>query len=112
MAFRRGRFRNSDAFVAFLGLDVRVRDSGRQRGRRKLTKQGDPELRRLLHLAAMGACRSTTWQAFYQRHLDRGLSKIQALVVLARKLARVAYALMKNQTDYRPRVTEEACVAT
>src|SRR5699024_4920192 len=34
MAFLRGDFRNSDAFIAFLGLDVRVRDSGKQRQRR------------------------------------------------------------------------------
>jgi len=112
MAFRRGHFRNSDAFVAFLGLDVRVRDSGQARGRRKLTKQGDPELRRLLHLAAMQACRSITWQAFYQRYLQRGLTKTQALVILARKLARVAFALLKNQSDYQPRAPQGGCVAT
>lgn len=41
----RGRFKTSDAFIAFLGMDVRVRDSGGYRGRRKLTKAGDPELR-------------------------------------------------------------------
>ncbi len=103
MAYQRGQFRSSDAFIAFLGLDVRVRDSGTCRGRRKLTKQGDPELRRLLYLAAMRACRTPSWQGFYQRHLDRGLSKIQALVVLARKLARVAFALLKNQSTYQPR---------
>ncbi|MGM0988819.1 MAG: transposase, partial [Pseudomonadota bacterium] len=45
MAFLRGDFRRSDAYAAFLGLDVRVRDSGKQRGRRKLTKKGDPEIR-------------------------------------------------------------------
>lgn len=61
MAFHRGAFASSDAFVAFLGLDVRVRDSGRQRGRRKLTKAGDPELRRLLYLAAMQAQRQPAW---------------------------------------------------
>jgi transposase len=104
MAYQRGEFRSSDAFIAFLGLDVRVRDSGSCRGRRKLTKQGDPELRRLLHLAAMRACRHPTWQGFYQRYIDRGLSKIQALVILARKLARVAFALLKNQSIYQPRV--------
>lgn len=108
MAFHRGPFKTSDAFIAFLGLDVRVRDSGMSRGRRKLTKQGDPELRRLLYLAAMHACRTPRWQAFYQRHLDRGLSKIQALVVLARKLARVAFALLKNQSDYRIGNPQEA----
>lgn len=112
LAFHRGPFKSSDAFIAFLGLDVRVRDSGQCRGRRKLTKQGDPEFRRLLYLAAMYACRTPRWEPFYQRHLARGLSKIQALVALARKLARIAFALMKNQTDYQPRNLQEACLAT
>lgn len=107
MAFNRGPFRSSDAFIAFLGLDVRVRDSGQYRARRKLTKQGDPELRRLLYLAAMAAARSSSWQAFYQRYLARGLSKVQALVILARKLARVAFALLKNQTTYQPYASQE-----
>lgn len=104
MAYLRGPFRHSDAFIAFLGLDVRIRDSGRSHGRRRLTKQGDPELRRLLHNAAMAASRSDTWKPFYQRHLARGLTRIQALVALARKLARVAFALIRHQTEYQPRL--------
>lgn len=107
--FHRGNFQSSDAFIAFLGLDVRVRDSGTQRGRRKLTKQGDPELRRLLYNAAMAARRQNRWAAFYQRYIDRGLKPTQVLVILARKLARIAFALMKQQTDYQPR---NACAAT
>ncbi|MFY0989827.1 IS110 family transposase [Halomonas sp. C05BenzN] len=102
MAFLRGDFRHSDAFVAFLGLDVRVRDSGKQRGRRKLTKKGDPEVRRLLHNAAMAASRQPTWKEMYQRYRSRGLKTTQALVILARKLARIAFSLMKHQTEYRP----------
>lgn len=109
MAYHRGAFRNSDAFIAFLGLDVRVRDSGKKRGKRCLTKQGDPELRRLLYLAAMQAKRQPAWQAFYQRQLDRGLSRIQALTILGRKLARVAFAILRNQTDYVP---QRPCMET
>ncbi|WP_406672260.1 IS110 family transposase, partial [Natronospira sp.] len=101
--FRRGTFRSSDAFIAFLGLDVRARDSGVSKGRRKLTKQGNPELRRLLHNAAMAARNSPTWRPVYERYLERGLKTTQALVALARKLARVAFALMKNQTQYQPK---------
>lgn len=112
MSFHRGAFRSSDAFVAFLGLDVRVRDSGQLRGRRRLTKKGNPELRRLLFLAAMQAARSRSWKDFYQRHLDRGFARIQALVILARKLARVAFALLKNQSEYQPRYLKEACMET
>jgi transposase len=100
--FQRGRFRHSDAFIAFLGLDVRVRDSGKQRGKRKLTKRGDPELRRLLYNAAMSASSTPTWAPYYQRHLQRGLSTTAALIVLARKLARVAFALMRDTADYDP----------
>lgn len=102
-AFHRGDFRTADAFIAFLGLDVRVRDSGTMRGRRKLTKKGDSELRRLLYNAAMAASRSDTWSGFYQRCLARGLKTTQALVALARKLARVAFALLKNGTTYEPK---------
>lgn len=105
MAFQRGAFASSDAFIAFLGLDVRIRDSGRQRGRRKLTKAGDPELRRLLYLAAMQAKRQPAWRAFYERQLAKGLKPIAAINVLARKLARVAFALMKNGTDYVPQTS-------
>jgi len=111
-AFRRGAFRSSDAFIAFIGLDVRVRESGQYKGRRRLTKQGDPEIRRLLHNAAMAAARSPRWQPFYRRYLDRGLKPTQALVILARKLARVAFALMKTQTDYRPTPMLVACGGT
>ena len=102
--FQRAHFANSDAFVAFLGLDVRVRDSGTHRGRRKLTKRGDPELRRLLYLAAMQASRQPAWAGYYRRCLERGLQPVQAFNALARKLARVAFAVMKNETDYVPRI--------
>lgn len=112
-AYQRGEFRSSDAFVAFIGLDVRARDSGTQRGKRKLTKKGPAQLRRLLYTAAMAASRSATWRPFYQRHRDRGLSATQALVALARKLARVAFSLMKNASDYVPAMTVQgACPST
>lgn len=101
-AFHRGEFSSADAFVAFLGLDVRVRDSGRMRGRRKLTKKGEPELRRLLHNAAMAACRDACWQPYYQSLRARGLSGTAALVALARKLVRVCFALLKHQASFDP----------
>ncbi|MGQ0587382.1 MAG: IS110 family transposase [Gammaproteobacteria bacterium] len=107
--FRRGAFSSSDAFIAFLGLDVRVRESGTYRGRRRLTKQGDSETRRLLFNAAMAAIRAPHWRSIYKRYLQRGLKKTQALVILCRKLARIAFALMKNQSDYQPAL---ACSAT
>ncbi|CAI8881743.1 IS110 family transposase [Pseudomonas serboccidentalis] len=102
-AFQRGNFRNSDAFIAFLGMDLRVSQSGQKDGRRSLTKRGDPEARRLLHNAAMSACRTSTWKGFYEEQRARGFSTTQALVILARKLARVVFALLKGQSEYQPK---------
>ncbi|HUW52137.1 MAG TPA: transposase [Rhodanobacter sp.] len=102
MVYHRGAFASADAFIAFMGMDVRVRDSGTFRGRRKLTKRGDPEVRRLLYLAAMSARRSATWRGFYDRAIARGMTPTQALVALGRKLARIAFALLKTGSEYQP----------
>ena len=91
---------SSDAFVAFMGLDVRMRESGKYRGKRKLTKRGEAELRRLLYCAAQGSRSYHRFEDYYQRQLDKGMSKIAAKVALARKLARIAFALMQNQTMF------------
>lgn len=103
LIFHRGAFTSADAFIAFIGMDVRVCESGQYSGRRKLTKKGDSEVRRLLYMAAMTASRSAIWKPFYERALARGLSRIQALVALGRKLARIAFALISNQSDYQPK---------
>ncbi|MGF6318283.1 IS110 family transposase [Pseudomonas frederiksbergensis] len=102
-AFQRGDFRNADAFIAFLGMDLRVSKSGQKDGRRSLTKRGDPEARRLLHNAAMSASRTPAWKGFYEEQRARGFSTTQALVILARKLARVVFALLKGQSEYQPK---------
>lgn len=99
LVYHRGEFRSADAFVAFLGLDVRVRESGRYRGRRKLTKTGDGECRRILYNAAM-AGRRTAFKNYYERLRTRGLATTQACVAVARKQVRVAYSLIKNNQSF------------
>lgn len=112
ITFNRHDFRSANAFVAYMGLDVRVRDSGTFRGRRKLTKKGDPELRRLLYNAAMAACRQPHWKSYYRSLRDRGFSGTAALVALSRKLARVCYALLTQQTLFNPDLRKKACAVT
>ena len=101
--YNRGDFRNSDQFVAFLGLDVRVRDSGKLRGKLKLTKRGDPEMRRLLYNAAMSFARDPRYKPLYERLRERGLSSTAAYVILARKLVRVTFTLMAKDIEFDPK---------
>jgi len=108
-AITRHPFKKADAFIAYIGYDPRVRDSGQWRGRRFLSKRGPAELRRLLFTAAMSACKTKLWQPFYQRYRARGLSTTAALVILARKLARVAFSIVQHNVDFRPELVKAAC---
>lgn len=100
--YGRGEFARADQFIAFLGLDVRVRESGKYRGRRKLTKRGDPEIRRLLFNAARSAgYHDAHFAQLNERHRARGLSSTATSIVLARKLARIGYALLRDRSIYQ-----------
>ena len=110
--YHRGPFRNADAFIAFMGMDVRVRDSGKYRGRRKLTKKGDSELRRLLFNAAMQGRRSALWEPYYLALRARGMSTTAAFVALGRKLAKICFALLQKNTDFNPYFSLKGCALT
>lgn len=96
-------FKDSDAFVAYLGLDVKIKDSGKHKGARRLTKRGDPEIRRLLWLAGVAASRHDgPFAQIRSSALAKGLPKTAAAVVVARKLARLAWAIYTNKEPYSP----------
>jgi transposase len=96
-------FRNADAFVAFLGYDTRPEDSGQKRGRRRLSKRGPGELRRLLFNAAMSASKCEPWNPIYRHYRDKGLSGTAALCIIARKIARTAWSISKHKTLFDPK---------
>lgn len=110
--FHRGTFKTVDAFIAYLGLDIRVRDSGKLKGKGKLTKRGEPEVRRLLFNAAMSFARNPLYKPLYERMRNRGMSSTAAYVALARKLARIAFALMVQGKPFEHEKLKVACVAT
>jgi transposase len=98
------QFDHPDQFVAYIGLDTRVRDSGQRHGRRALTKQGDAELRRLLYLCAQANVRArdtaNPFKVQYERERAKGLTTTGALCAVARKLARTCWSLERHGTQY------------
>ena len=95
--------RSADAFIAFTGLDPRPDESGHHIGRRRLSKRGPSELRRLLYLAAMAAVKTKLWKPIYQHYRAKGLSTTAALVVIARRIARTAWSVYTHKTDFDPK---------
>ena len=106
--FQRVRFPHADQAVAFVGLDPRPSDSGKHRGRRKLSKQGPAEMRRLLFLAGMAARKTTLFKDYYERCIQRGLATTEAIVILARRILRIAWALAHTGQEFNPTKLRQA----
>jgi transposase len=98
----RVEFANADALVAYSGLDPRPNDSGAKRGRRRLSKKGPPLLRRQMYLAGFAASHSKALKPLYQAIRDKGFTTTEALVILGRKLLRVAFAIWKGTEVFDP----------
>lgn len=95
-------FANADALVAYSGLDPRPNDSGTKRGRRRLSKKGPPLLRRQMFLAGFAASHSKALKPLYLSIRAKGFSTTEALVILGRKLLRVAFAVWKGTQVFDP----------
>jgi transposase len=95
-------FANADALVAYSGLDPRANDSGPRSGRRRLSKRGNPDLRRQMYLAAFGASHSKVFRDFYSALRARGFKTTEAMVILARKLLRIVWAVWRTDKPFEP----------
>jgi transposase len=102
VALTRLRFTRVDSFIAYTGLDPRPDDSGQRRGRRRLSKRGPQLLRCRLYNAGMAAAHSKLFKPFYQSLRARGLASTVAIVILARKIARIAFALYRSENSFDP----------
>ena len=80
------RFGGSDQAVAYAGLDVTVRQSGKWRGQRKVSKRGSGAVRRALYMAAVHSLtqEDSAFRAYYQHLVERGLPKMSAVMAKAR----------------------------
>jgi len=100
--FTRVPYATSDAVVAAAGLDPRPADSGQKHGRRRLSKRGPAEVRRLLFNCARSVAHTPVWKPYYEAQLAKGLSSTAARLVLARKMLRVAFAVYRQRQPFNP----------
>jgi transposase len=94
-------FATADEYVAYTGLDPSRRDSGDSIHRNgRISKRGSPVLRQALYLAAFAIHRKHEYfHRIYRKHRRLGKEHDNALVIVARHLARVIWRML---TDDRP----------
>lgn len=89
-------------WIAYAGMDVSVNQSGKWHGRCRLTKRGNPYLRKRLFSAAWGATMHNEKFKEYYDYLknNKGRKHVEALTIIARKLLRIMFNLVQNNTVF------------
>jgi len=73
------------------------------RGKPRLSKQGHPELRRVLYMASVSALlHNRELRAIYDRLVANGKAKLAALGALMRHIVHIAFGVLKHQKPYNP----------
>lgn len=90
------RFQRIEQFIAYTGFDPSTKQSGgKLHAHGHVSKRGSRVLRTIFFHAAM-----TTWRKAFRTEYDfqreRGRSYLEAVIIIARKIARISYALAKS----------------
>jgi transposase len=98
------KFGNYKQLISYVGLAPRIYDSGKSiRGKSHICKMGMKRIRQLLYMCAWTAKEvNLACKNLFDRLIAKGKSKKVALIAVANKLLRQAFALMKKNEKYNP----------
>jgi len=96
------KFESSRQLISYLGLNPVIRESGSSiRGKSRISKTGDNQVRKLLFMCAFTACEhNKACREIYQRLIAKGKSKKLALIAVANKLLKQSLAIAKSGLYY------------
>ena len=96
------KFETGSQLCSYVGITPTIRESGSSvRGRSRISKVGNRKLRNLLFLCAFSACKhNKACKEIYDRIVNKGKSKKLALIAVANKLLKQAFAIAKSGRPY------------
>ena len=100
------RFDDTNEIQKLSGMNLVASSSGKHKGQTKISKRGRKRLRYWLFQAAKSAVAHAeefkVLHAYYTTRAVNPLKKKQSLVVIACKLLRIIFAILKNGSKYDP----------
>jgi len=105
------RFSNYRKLSAYIGLSPRIFESGTSvKGKARICKIGMSRIRAMLYLCSWSAKRyNKACSQLYERLLAKGKPKKLALVAVANKLLKQAFAIASKQTMYNENYLIKPC---
>jgi transposase len=96
-------FDSAKQAAAFAGLAPRLRQSGKWAGQTRLSKTGDPLLRKALYMPTLSALtHNPAIRAFCQRLKANGKSGKSYVCAAMRKIIHIAFAILKSGKPFDP----------
>lgn len=97
-------FKNQRQLVSYAGYDVVENESGKRKGKTRISKKGNSHIRRVLHMPAFNVVKYSqgTFSSLYERVYDRTKFKMKAYVAVQRRLLILIYTLWKNNEEFDP----------
>jgi transposase len=94
--------RNKSQLTSYAGLDVKEKQSGTSvRGKATISKKGNRQLRKAMHLPALSAIRSDErFKSIFIRLVSKHGVKMKAVVAVQRKLLEMTFTMFKSKTKF------------
>ncbi len=94
-------FTNLRQLSSFAGYDIRLVESGKYKGRTRISKKGNSHIRRAMYMPSISAKKyADTYCKFYDRLNERKQNGLITGTAIQRKLLGLIYTLWKNNTVY------------
>ena len=96
-------FENDRKLIAAAGLDPTTHESGKYKGKSKISKRGNRHLRRVIWLMTTKVIISNeVFRTYYFKRRKEGLIYKMAVLATAHKLIRVMFSMLVNQRYFEP----------
>lgn len=107
-------FENERQLTSYSGYDVTERQSGKFVGQRRISKQGNARIRKVLCMPAFNVVRfqQKPFTALFERVYQRTNLKMKGYVAVQRKILVLIFALWKRNEKYDPNKVASASEAT
>jgi len=93
--------RNIKQLVSYAGYDVSIKESGKWKGKSRISKKGNSHIRRVLYMPAITSVRySEYFGKFYNRINKNKVSTLIGATAVQRKLLALIYTLWKKDESF------------
>ena len=95
-------FKNQRQLVSYCGYDVVENQSGKRKGKTRISKKGNSHIRRVLHMPAFNVVRyrQAGFKELYERIYAGSNQKMKAYTAVQRKLLILIYTLWKKNEEF------------